>query len=118
MAVTGPKRPPGLALRRANARILAKKLGWPSGALTACWRLEKAHPGWAVWWLGENTIKGFERPAGFRATRDGIHQAEILAPTAEGLAELIESAPPAEHDWSPGAYCPYCGLSRPWRAGF
>lgn len=116
--MTGPMRPPGLALRRANTRILAKRQGWPKGALTACWRLEKAHPGWVLSWMGENTIRGFERPACYWAKRDGIHEAEVRAATPEGVKELILLAPPAEHDYSPNEYCPYCGLSRPWRAGF
>ena len=117
-AADGPKRPPGLALRRSNMRIFAKRLSWPAGALQACWDLEKRHPGWLVSWLGENTFAGFERPAGYRGVREGFHRAEVFATEPAKLAELIDSAPPPEHNFAPGEYCPYCLGNRPWRAGF
>lgn len=117
-AAEGPKRPSGLALRRANTRILAKRLGWPAGALRSCWDMERRHPGWLVTWLGENTTPGFERPAGFWAVRDAIHRAEVFDPAPSRVEELIGAAPPAEHDFASEGYCPYCGQARPWRAGF
>jgi hypothetical protein len=90
-AAAGPKRQPGLAFARRNQKILAERLGWPDGALAACWDLENRHPGWHVDWLSENTSPGFERPAGFRAvSRAPVHQHEVTvsAPTAAELEPL------------------------------
>jgi len=105
---------PGRELRHHNNRIMAERLNWPDGVLDACHNLEDRHPGWSVGWLGENTIKGFERPAGYIATRAGLHPAEVFAATEAGVEELIKDAPPAEHD--PNEYCPFCAGPRPYRA--
>jgi len=59
-------------LRRRNQRALAEREGWPAGALEFCHRLEDEFPGWHISWLGENTAKGWERPAGWVASRDDV----------------------------------------------
>lgn len=115
VAVITPEQQRRLASR--NRVILSERLNWPRGAVSACVRLEQRNHGWEVSWMGENTVKGFERPAGFWGVRDGRHDAEAFAETADGLEELIEAAPPAEHDYGADDWCPYCE-ERPWRAGF
>jgi hypothetical protein len=54
-----------------NRELIAERCGWPDGILPTCVELERQHPGWDVGWLPENRIKGFEREAGFVATRLG-----------------------------------------------
>jgi hypothetical protein len=55
----------GPALERSNRRVLAERLGWPAGALEECEQLDAAYPGWSITWSPGNTVRGFERPAGF-----------------------------------------------------
>jgi hypothetical protein len=93
----GPKRTPGLALARKNQKLIAEHTGWPEGALQACWELEGRFPGWHVDWMHENTIKGFERPAGFRALHTGIHELTAFAATTDELEPLMDVP---EHDYS------------------
>jgi hypothetical protein len=93
----GPKRRPGLAFARRNQKLIAERLGWPKGALAACWALENRHPGWHVDWLDECTSKGFERPAGFRAMLTGIHAVSVMAATVAELEPLMDIP---EHDYS------------------
>jgi hypothetical protein len=100
-----PKLRPGLALARKNKKIIAKRTHWPDGALTACLRLEDEHPGWSVDWFHENTCKGFERPAGFRALHGGRHKVELFAATAEEMEPLMVEVP--EHEYGPEA-CQWC----------
>lgn len=95
---------------RANMALLAERLSWPDGALETCWDLEQRFPGWLVGWRGENTITGFEHPAGYWATHDGIHDVETFAADPEQLAEQMAAGPP-EHDWSRDG-CEWC-LSHP-----
>jgi len=90
---------------RQNQAILAEKLSWPGGALEACRELEDEFPGWHVAWLNENTITGFERPAGYCATLDGLHSVRLLAATPQELAELMRAVPP--HDYSVNG-CDWC----------
>lgn len=59
-------------LAARNREILAERMGWPSGTLATCIGLERKHPGWRVDWLGANDSKGFERPAGFVASREDV----------------------------------------------
>jgi len=96
----GPKRRPDLALSRRNLKLIAERTGWPDGALQACWDLENRYPGWSVSWLHENTISGFERPAGFWGVyRRQAHQAEAFRVTVQELALVMaEEIPP--HDYS------------------
>lgn len=54
-------------LRWRNRRVLARRGGWPAGALAECERLDVEYPGWHFWWLTENVFPGWERPAGFAA---------------------------------------------------
>ena len=35
-----------------NRRIAAVRESWPDGVLETCVRLDAAHPGWAVTWMG------------------------------------------------------------------
>lgn len=96
--MTGPKRP-DLTVAWKNRRILAKRLDWPDGALEACERIEREHRDWAIAWLSENRTKGFERPAGYWAKREGMHAFEVYATDADELVRMIGDAPPAEHEW-------------------
>jgi hypothetical protein len=97
-AADRPKRRPGLSLARQNQKLIAERTGWPEGALKTCWELEGKHPGWMVDWLHENTIKGFERPAGFRASLiQGMHKCDVFAPDPAELESLMEAVP--EHDY-------------------
>lgn len=57
-------------LARTNRRTVARRTGWPAGALAECERLDDVHPGWLAWWLPENRARGWERPAGFSAARN------------------------------------------------
>ncbi|BCJ45296.1 hypothetical protein GCM10010168_85650 [Actinoplanes ianthinogenes] len=52
-----------------NRRVMARRTGWPAGALAECERLDREHPGWSFGWLPENRTRGWERPAGFAANR-------------------------------------------------
>ncbi|GIF16521.1 hypothetical protein [Actinoplanes teichomyceticus] len=61
----------GMALRRHNRIVVARRTGWPAGALAICERLDAEHPGWHASWLGPNYGRGWERPAGFAAWRPG-----------------------------------------------
>jgi hypothetical protein len=87
-------------------RLLAKRLSWPDGALETCWDLERRFPDWHVAWLPENTRRGFEHPASYWATHDGIHKVEILEPDVKVLAERLAAGPP-EHDYSRRG-CEWC----------
>lgn len=71
------------ALRASNRRIIAQRAGWPAGVLQACEDLDGEHPGWAVGWLPENYARGWERPAGFCASR--VDRAVIGADRVFGL---------------------------------
>lgn len=64
-----PEQRRALAVR--NRRILAERTGWPDGALQACEDFDARHPGWHCTWLEANTIKGWERPAGFSVRQNG-----------------------------------------------
>lgn len=61
--------PPGPELAWRNRRLMAARGRWPDGALEVCEEIETAHPDWSVGWRSENTIRGFESPAGFYADR-------------------------------------------------
>lgn len=68
------KRPEWVAQRRAelrahNRRIFAERLRWPAGVLEVCEALDAEHPAWSASWMRPNHIKGWERPAGYCATR-------------------------------------------------
>ena len=82
---------------RRNRRVFAERLAWPDGALATCERLEDTHPGWSVGYLLENRIRGFERPAGYQATRVR-GEVRLFDPDPERLREAIEHAP--EDRWS------------------
>lgn len=91
--------PPTDVVAYRNRHILAERLDWPDGAVEACERIERERPGWSVWWLGENTCRGFERPAQFTATRDGYDGTQVDAADADQLLAAIDDAPPT-HRWS------------------
>jgi hypothetical protein len=61
-----------MALARYNRAIIAERVGWPAGALETCERLEFEHPEWMLYWQQANDIKGWERPAGYSASRDDV----------------------------------------------
>jgi predicted DNA-binding transcriptional regulator AlpA len=67
-AADGPKRrprPPSTAER--NRELIAERVGWPTGAIDVCRRIENDFPGWAVWWSPANPITGYEHPDGYVA---------------------------------------------------
>jgi hypothetical protein len=69
--------------------------------------MQHRHPGWDVDWRGENTCRGFERPAGFYASYVGDrHRAEAFDPDPEALEERIAIGVP-EHDYSLSG-CAWC----------
>lgn len=75
-----------------NRRIIARRTGWPAGALAECERLDQEHPGWAFWWLPENRYPGWERPAGFsaRQQRDSsVFGPSVFGPDVDALLEKI-----------------------------
>jgi hypothetical protein len=90
----------GEAFARRNQAILAKRTGWPAGALEACSDLEDRFPGWHVSWLAENRIAGFERPAGYWAVNvvDPFHHAEAFREDLGELTELLVEGVP-KHAW-------------------
>lgn len=63
---------PFSAHRARNRMALAERQEWPPGALEMCQALEAEHPGWYFFWLSENMIRGWERPAGWTASRDDV----------------------------------------------
>jgi hypothetical protein len=92
-----------LTLAEHNRAVLAERTHWPVGALETCERLTAEHQGWMVWWMSANTCPGWERPAGYCATRgdhhlvggdelwqDGTSQRlRVFAPEPAGLALKI-----------------------------
>lgn len=84
-----PLHPPGPELAAKNRRLLAERWGWPDGALQACEKIEKLHPGWSAMWSagGEHTW----REPGFYATHPDLRRGS--GPThylhAETMAEML-----------------------------
>lgn len=78
-----------LTLAAHNRRIAAARVGWPTGVLEVCERLDAEHPPWSASWAAENTIKGWERPAGYCARRY-----DISLPRADRLRRLPEDNVP------------------------
>lgn len=80
-------------LPRHNRRVIAERIGWPDGAVEACDWIEQAYPEWIPGWQHESKIRGFERPEGYYATRQGGHSGEpdLYGATAEDLAAAIEA---------------------------
>lgn len=92
---------PTPAQREMAARsreALAERQGWPSGVLPTCVGLERGHPGWDVMWLPENRSKGFEREAGFAATRldATLEDADELRPGRPHQQPRVFAADPVE----------------------
>jgi hypothetical protein len=85
--------PPGAELARRNRLLIADRLSWPAGTVVACEEIEQEHPGWSVWWRGENTIRGFEAPAGFYAGREDWWHGErpVYGATGTELAEKMKA---------------------------
>lgn len=86
---------PGPELRRRNRLLAAQH--WPAGALEVCERLEAEHPGWWVTWMPASVIKGWERPAGWAASRD-----DVSLPGADQLRRLPEDGV-SRQPWVHGA---------------
>lgn len=117
MTAPVPKWPSDLVRKRNNQRLLAKRTGWPDGALQACWGLMDRHPGWHVSWMDENTTPGFEHPAGYWATNDSVpqHAAEAFRTDARELEETIAGQPPP-HDYGSRSWlrpCAWCQMHPP-----
>lgn len=95
--------PPGPELARRNRLIFADRQHWPAGAVVVCEEIEHSHPAWSVSWREENTISGFEAPAGFYADRrQGRRHLEppLYGSTGPELVNAIRRA---------GSSCPACG---------
>ena len=69
MSAAGDEQAERAGLPWRNRRTLAEREGLPQGALETCERLDGEHPGWMVWWIRANNGKGWERPAGYSASR-------------------------------------------------
>lgn len=84
--------PPGPELLRHNRRVMAERIGWPDGAVEACDKLQDAYPGWNPGWQPESTIRGFEHPAGYFASRLGRRYNEPVAygSDPDELASVID----------------------------
>lgn len=67
-----------------NRRLVAKRLGWPDGAVEACREIEKEFPRWMVFWT-RGGLPIVPEP-GYRAklNQHGWN-AELFAPDAETL---------------------------------
>ena len=57
--------PPEATLAFTNRRVLAKRGGWPEGALETCERIEQSYPNYYVNWQDANAWA--RSPAGFYA---------------------------------------------------
>lgn len=104
-----PKWPAELGMKRNNQLLLAERLGWPEGALQACWELEDRHPGWHVSWMGENVTPGWERPAGFWAVNDSVaqHAVEAFRVDVRELEEVLADEPPP-HVYGTSSHMRWC----------
>ncbi|UQU64875.1 hypothetical protein COUCH_00460 [Couchioplanes caeruleus] len=94
-----PLPPTGPELGRRNRRLIAKRTGWPEGAVEACERIEDAFPAWSVSWRHENVIPGFLSPEGFYAERPGRYSWDktvLYGADAEKLLEQIAEHSEAE----------------------
>jgi hypothetical protein len=60
--------PPGPGLAAANRWLIARRCGWPIGAVEACENLDRMFPGWRTRWQDAN--KYLDKPAGYYATHD------------------------------------------------
>jgi hypothetical protein len=75
LPLSGPER------ERLNRRIIAERTGWPVGAVEACERIERDHPGRVVAWMHEYRCQtpGFDREEGFYAWWRGDDPGRWLA---------------------------------------
>ena len=95
MTGTGDLHPIGPDLLRHNRRVMAERLGWPDGAVETCDWLQDAYPDWISGWQAEQAIPGFEKPAGYYASRWHRRSNEPAAYGADmlDLAVAIETWP-------------------------
>lgn len=88
---------PGPELAARNRRIVAERLKWPDGAIDACERIERDHPGWNVYYAARPwpTLK-----SGYYATRLHSHRLErrLYGATANELATSISEQPGQNRD--------------------
>lgn len=82
-------------LLRNNLAILADRQRWPKGALAACRRIGKEHPGWHCFWMAKWTAreKRFSHAEGFYAQHgsdSGHAYRHLYGPNPEALARAIE----------------------------
>ncbi|GGL21584.1 hypothetical protein [Mangrovihabitans endophyticus] len=59
--MSGPLPAPGPELGRRNRRLIAERLHWPDGALEACERIDRCHPGWMSTWAPGGGVEWVER---------------------------------------------------------
>lgn len=80
----------------ANRRLIAERLGWPTGAVEACEWIEAAAPGWhAAWSHGDG--QEWDRP-GYYAERRDWHRLDpgprwVYGETPDELLAEIEAVP-------------------------
>lgn len=96
--------PPGPELVAHNRRVAAERTPWPVGVLEMCEHLEAVHPGWTVHWQPENTIRGWEHPAGYVASRDP--SGYVCGEDPVALIAAMRRAPEERH-WHERKAC--CG---------
>jgi len=78
--------PPGDVM--TSRRLIAKRLGWPDGALEACVELEADFPDWVVFWTRGGLPS--DRDPGYRAVLN-LHGfvCSLRAETVEGLRDQV-----------------------------
>lgn len=72
-----------------NRAILAERLHWPDGALSAVRKLESEHAGYVVWWA--NRAYTDDNAPGFYARRNTARfgKPSLFAATADELSALL-----------------------------
>jgi hypothetical protein len=82
--------PPGVDPEK-NRRILAERMGYPDGALSACIAIEDEFPRWIVYWT-KGASPG--KPAGFYAFRSGpwATQQHLYGRTPDELRKQISAS--------------------------
>lgn len=89
-------------LVRRNRRIIAERVRWPVGALQMCEHLDAVRPDWTAWWQPENTIAGWEHPAGYVASRRS--SGYVCGEDPAALIAAMRRAPDERH-WHYHAAC-------------
>jgi hypothetical protein len=94
--------PPGPELVAHNRRVIAEREFWPRGAVQMCEHLDAVHPGWTAHWYPENKIKGWEHPAGYRASHPS--SGYVCGEDPAALEAAMARAPDERH-WHDQPQC-------------